>query len=112
LCRGYWEGDSLKPALNSDGWFHSGDIGKLDHQGYLTILGRKDNMFISGGENIQPEEIEQQLCQREGIKQAVVVPVKNKEFGYRPVAFIAMNQDKSLDEAEIRQYLAEHFPRF
>ncbi|MCX7008985.1 MAG: o-succinylbenzoate--CoA ligase, partial [Kiritimatiellaeota bacterium] len=69
-------------------WFATGDLGALDADGYLTVHGRKDNMFISGGENIQPEEIEQALLALPGVAAAVVLPRADKEFGARPVAFV------------------------
>ncbi len=69
-------------------------------------------MFISGGENIQPEEIEQRLHRFPGILYAVVVPVENKEFGHRPVAFLATESNTLPGEDILRQYLAEHLPRF
>ena len=57
-------------------------------EGDLEVIGRKDRQFISGGENIQPEEIEQALCSLPGITQASVLPIDDQEFGQRPVAFI------------------------
>ena len=53
----------------------------------LKMIGRKDSMFISGGENIQPQEIEERLSEIPGIEQSIVVPVQDPEFGNRPVAF-------------------------
>ena len=63
-------------------------MGQLDKEGYLTVTGRRDNMFISGGENIHPEEIEKALLSIKGIAEAIVVPKEDKEFGQRPIAFI------------------------
>ena len=63
-------------------------MGQLDKEGYLTVTGRRDNMFISGGENIHPEEIEKALLSIKGVAQAIVVPKEDKEFGQRPIAFI------------------------
>jgi O-succinylbenzoic acid--CoA ligase len=88
LFAGYIEGKRLYRPLDAGGWFHTGDLGDLDENGYLRVLGRKDNLFISGGENIQPEEIEDAICRLEGIEEAVVVPVPDEEFGARPVAFV------------------------
>jgi O-succinylbenzoic acid--CoA ligase len=88
LFAGYVEGDAVDRPLDADGWFHTGDLGALDENGYLRVLGRKDNLFVSGGENVHPEEIEVALSGLEGVEEAVVVPVPDPEFGARPVAFV------------------------
>jgi O-succinylbenzoic acid--CoA ligase len=88
LFMGYVEGGGADLALDAEGWFHTGDLGELGADGYLRVRGRKDNLIVSGGENIQPEEIEEALCRIEGVEDAVVVPVPDAEFGYRPVAFV------------------------
>jgi O-succinylbenzoic acid--CoA ligase len=93
------------------GWFATGDIGTVDADGYLTIRGRKDNMFISGGENICPEEIEWHIKNIPGIINAVVTPVKNEEYGWRPVAFL-QTEGADFDEAAIRFVLSQKLPRF
>ena len=90
LFQGYVDGGVLQRPLDADGWFHTGDRGVLDADDFLRVLGRTDNMFISGGENIHPEEIEQALCTLAGVQQAVVVPVADASFGQRPVAFVKM----------------------
>jgi O-succinylbenzoic acid--CoA ligase len=88
LFTGYVEGEAVDRAQDAEGWFHTGDLGGLGADGYLRVWGRRDNLFISGGENVQPEEIEEALCLLEGIEEAVVVPVPDAEFGNRPVAFV------------------------
>ena len=88
LFLGYIDGGEITPAVDSDGWFHTGDMGEFDPDGNLHVVGRRDNMFISGGENIYPEEIEAALLEIDEVVEAIVVPVKNPEFGYRPVAFV------------------------
>jgi len=88
LFAGYVEGARVDRPLDAGGWFHTGDLGGLDEEGYLRVRGRLDNMFVSGGENVQPEEIEEALCRLEGVEEAVVVPVEDEEFGARPVAFV------------------------
>lgn len=87
LGLGYWVNQVLVPLTNEQGWFATKDKGEwLD--GNLIVQGRLDNMFISGGENIQPEEIERTLFQSGFIKQSFVVPVDDIEYGQRPVAFV------------------------
>jgi O-succinylbenzoic acid--CoA ligase len=88
LFTGYVDRDVVDRPLDAEGWFRTGDLGALDADGYLRVLGRKDNLFISGGENVQPEEVEEALCRLEGVEDAVVVPVPDAEFGFRSVAFV------------------------
>ena len=88
LFLGYVNIEKVDRELKADGWFRTGDLGELDAGGYLRVRGRRDNLFISGGENVQPEEIEEALCRLEGVEEAVVVPVADAEFGARPVAFV------------------------
>ena len=109
---GYVHGDRLQQPFDAEGWFATGDLGRWTDQGYLQVTGRKDNLFISGGENIQPEEIEQALLQYPGMLQAVVVPVSDAEFGQRPVAFVQMQANPSVDAALLREYLSERLARF
>lgn len=89
LFSGYLQDDgAVASACDAEGWFATGDLGALSEDGYLTVQGRRDNLFISGGENIQPEEIEQALQVLPGIEQAVIVPVPDAEFGERPAAVV------------------------
>jgi O-succinylbenzoic acid--CoA ligase len=90
LFQGYWDSALQRcvSPVNAEGWFATRDLGEWDKEGKLRILGRKDRLFISGGENIQPEEIERALCQIPGIIQATVIPIPDPEWGSRPVAFI------------------------
>jgi len=106
LFAGYVEDETLDLPLDTNGWFHTGDLGELDENGYLHVLGRRDNLFISGGENIQPEEIEEVLCRLDGIDEAVVVPVPDPEFGLRPAAFVRTEGDEPGDlDPKLREFL-------
>ena len=112
LFQGYVEGKEVRTSVDADGWFHTGDVGMLDEEGYLHVQGRKDNLFISGGENIQPEEIERALTRLEGVVQAVVVPVPDSEFGFRPVAFIQTGDESQIKLSDLRSCLGSDLPRF
>ena len=109
LFAGYVEGRALDRPLDVGGWFHTRDLGGLDEDGYLCVRGRMDNLFVSGGENVQPEEIEEALCRLEGVDEAVVVPVLDEEFGARPVAFVRMDDGEPRDLA---RELEPVLPRF
>ena len=106
LFQGYVNGKNIELLLDKEGWFHTGDFGCLNEDGTLTVLGRKDNMFISGGENIQPEEIERHLCHIDGVVQAVVVPVKSEEFGARPVAFVQTKEGTRISKKRSSRFCA------
>jgi O-succinylbenzoic acid--CoA ligase len=112
LFKGYLKKTGIDLKLDQEGWFCTGDLGELDRSGYLTVKGRKDNMFISGGENIYPEEIECQLLQLEGISEAIVVDVPDERFGARPVAFIKFSKDAKIGADEIRKHLARKIHKF
>jgi o-succinylbenzoate---CoA ligase len=110
LFAGYVEGEGVRLPVDRDGWFHTGDLGVLDTEGRLLVRGRRDNMFVSGGENVQPEEIEAALGAIEGVLTAVVVSVPDPEFGARPVAFVRAGEDVSPDY--LATALEEVLPRF
>jgi O-succinylbenzoic acid--CoA ligase len=109
LFRGYCQHRRLHRPLDDAGWFHTGDRGRIDDQDCLTVAGRVDHMFISGGENIHPEEIERALLDLDGVLRAIVVPVSDEEFGQRPVAFVDALEIRS---SEWSARLAEQLPRF
>jgi len=112
LAKGYLDNGRINLPVDAQGWFCSGDLGAIDSEGCLKVTGRKDNMFISGGENIQPEEIEAQLCLYSGISQAVVVPVPHSDFGQRPVAFLQMTEHTKLIKRNMVNHLAKILPKF
>lgn len=90
-------------------WFGTKDLGRWAN-GKLEILGRKDWMFISGGENIQPEEIEAHLLTIPDVEEAAVLPVNDPEFGQRPVAVISSKRKLTLQE--MQNHLSERLPKF
>ncbi len=110
LFQGYLDGGDPRDPNDAEGWFHTGDLGHIDADGYLNVLGRLDNMFVSGGENVQPEEIETSLKRVTGVEEAIVVPVPDAEFGDRPAAFIRSG-DK-LDGNALSARLEPLLPRF
>lgn len=88
LFMGYYRSGGVYHLPVEHGWFATGDLGYLTDYGDLVVTGRRDNRFISGGENIQPEEIETVLLSLKGVRQAVVVSVPDEAYGRRPVAFV------------------------
>lgn len=113
LFKGYVAGDRSELPLDAHGYFHTGDVGVLDEKGFLTITGRKDRMFISGGENIYPEEIEKAILTIDSIEQVYVVAVSDAAMGQRPVAFIKAAEHHPVPNADvITSHLQTHLERF
>jgi O-succinylbenzoic acid--CoA ligase len=110
LFEGYVEGEELRRPLDREGWFRTGDLGDLDGEGYLIVRGRRGNMFVSGGENVQPEEIEAALLRLPGVEEAVVVPVPDEVFDARPEAFV--RADGRASPEHLAEALATVLPRF
>ena len=111
LALGRWEGGEVVPMVDENGWYATGDLGVFEalEPDCLRVVGRKDNQFISGGENIQPEEIERVLLEEVEVLQAVVVPKPDEEFGARPVAFLEVAGAMPGDLAE---RLEKRLPKF
>jgi O-succinylbenzoic acid--CoA ligase len=112
LFAGYVQGETVQRPQTDGDWFAPGDLGRFDELGNLHVVGRKDNMFVSGGENIQPEEIERHLCSVPGVEQALVVSVEDAEFGAVPVAFVEMESGAVPDNESLVRALGEYLPRF
>lgn len=87
MAAGYWRNGGLVPLVNDEGWFATRDRGEL-HEGRLRVIGRLDNLFFSGGEGIQPEEVERIIVQHPLVNQVFIVPLDDAEFGQRPVAVV------------------------
>ena len=108
---GYVEGDRLVRPFDEEGWFATGDMGRLDVSGRLIVRGRMDHLLVSGGENILPEEIEVVLAGVEGVERVVVVGVADEEYGQRPVAFVE-TADGEIDASRLHTAVEAVLPRF
>jgi fatty-acyl-CoA synthase len=110
-CRGYnvMKGyynmpEATAQAIDEDGWLHSGDLGVMDENGYLSITGRHKDMIIRGGENIYPREIEEFLFQMEGIADVQVAGVPSPKYGEEVGAFVKLEEGASLAAEDVRDF--------
>lgn len=110
LCIGYQQRHQIIPINSNNRWWFSGDIGQIKGP-KLSVIGRIDARFISGGENIQPEEVEQALLEHPSIITAICVAVPDEEYGNRPVAFISLNSG-SFPPSNIEDHLNTRVARF
>ena len=95
-----------------DGMLSTGDIGHLDRDGLLFVDGREDEMIVSGGENVFPQEVENTLANRQDIADAAVVGVADRDFGQRLRAFVVPAQNATLDPQEIKDYVKANLARY
>lgn len=109
MASGYWRDGGLSPLANEHGWFATRDRGEL-HDGRLTIVGRMDNLFFSGGEGIQPEELERVISAHPLIHQVFVVPLDDAEFGQRPVAVVECAENA--DIGAFPEWVSDKLARF
>ena len=102
VMKGYYKmPEATAAVLDPDGWFHTGDLGVFDEDGYLSITGRKSDMFIVGGSNAYPAEIELALMEHPAIKQAYVVGVPDARLGEVGFAFVEPVAGGSIDEETV-----------
>jgi fatty-acyl-CoA synthase len=115
LMRGYWRADGESNMGLQDGWFHSGDLGQRAEDGCITIVGRSKDMIISGGENIYPAEIENQLVTLPGVAEYAVVGVADARWGEVPVAVLVRSPDaagQALSAEAVLAHLQSRIARF
>lgn len=113
LMQGYFNDPHASlEAIDSDGWLHTGDIGVLDEQGYLRITDRLKDMFITGGFNVYPAEIEQSLLQYPGVAQAAVIGIADERLGEVAMAFILPAPGRVIDSASLLAWCREQMANY
>ncbi|MEP3467946.1 AMP-binding protein, partial [Marinobacter alexandrii] len=110
---GYWQmPDKTAAELRSNGFFITGDLGKIDEDGYVQIVGRNKDLIISGGYNIYPKEIELLLDDQPGVLESAVVGVPHPDFGETVVAVLVADTTGTIDPKEIEQSVNQSLARF
>ena len=109
-----YEGDPAltAAALDPDGWLHTGDLGSLDRQGWLRVAGRRDELIISGGENVAPAEVEAVLAAHPSMADVAVVGVPDQRWGSVPVALVAFRPDMREPDDRLRAFALERLAPF
>lgn len=100
----YWKNKDATDDTMKDGWLHTGDLAKMDEEGFYYIVGRKKEMIITGGENVYPLEIEHWLCSHPSIQEAAVVGVPDEKWGELVTAFIVLEKGTTLTEEDVKIY--------
>ncbi len=110
---GYWNNAKATAETVREGWLHTGDLVRRDSEGYFYVVGRKKEMFISGGENVYPAEVEKVLRSLVGVREAAVVGVPHLRWGEAGKAFVSLEVDaRALQPADLRQHCEQHLAKF
>ena len=108
IMKGYWNRpDANREAITEDGWFRTGDMAKMDEDGYFFIVDRKKDLIIRGGYNVYPREIEEVLYEHPAVQEAAVIGVPHDELGEEVGAAVVLKEGESVDEDELKSYVKE-----
>ncbi len=110
---GYWnQPQATTESRDAEGWFHTGDMINVDEDGFFFVAGRSKDMFISGGVNVYPAEIEAQLLQHQDIADAAVAAVPDPTWGELGVAFVVPVEGRSVTGADLAAFLADRLAKY
>ena len=112
MMNGYHNRPDVRPPFTADGFYITGDVFRRDAEGFHYFVGRTDDMFVSGGENIYPADVERMLERHPQIAQAAVVPIEDEIKGQKPVAFVIRKGGHALDEDEVKRFALANAPAY
>jgi long-chain acyl-CoA synthetase len=108
VMKGYWQrAEATDEAIDADGWFRSGDMAKVDEDGYFFIVDRKKDLIIRGGYNIYPREVEEILYEHPAVQEAAVVGIPDDSLGEEVAAAVVLKEGETLDAQELKTYVKE-----
>jgi long-chain acyl-CoA synthetase len=106
VMTGYWNRpEATEEAIDSDRWFRTGDMAKVDEDGYFFIVDRKKELIIRGGYNVYPREIEEVIYEHPAVREAAVIGIPHAELGEEVGAAVALKPDADASEAELRDFV-------
>ncbi len=109
---GYWGRPDATAEAFRGGWFHTGDLGRVDAEGFITLVDRKKDMVITGGENVYPIEVEQVLYRHPAVREVAVVGVPHEKWGETPIAVVALADATTVAAEELIAYARERLAHF
>jgi fatty-acyl-CoA synthase len=112
VFRGYWRDPEATAAAIRDGWFHTGDIGRIDEDGYLYIEDRKKDLIVSGGENIASPEVERALYEHPAVLEAAVIGIPHERWGEVPKAFVSLRPGTTASVEELTAHCRSRLAGF
>jgi long-chain acyl-CoA synthetase len=112
IMKGYWQRPDATAEAMRGGWFHSGDMAKVDEDGYFFIVDRKKDLIIRGGYNVYPREVEEVLYEHPKIREAAVVGVPHDEWGEEIGAAVVLHEGEEMEPEEVSRYVKERIAAY
>jgi len=109
---GYWKNEAANRSAFTDGWLHTGDAAQTDDEGFYTIVDRWKDMYITGGENVYPAEVEEVLFKLDAIAEVAIIGVPDERWGEAGRAIVALKPGRTLTEAEIMRHCDANLARY
>jgi len=107
VMKGYWGRPDATTEAITDGWFHSGDIGRVDEDGFFFIVDRKKDLIIRGGYNVYPREIEEVLYEHAAVAEAAVIGTPHPELGEEVAAVVSLKPGATVSPDDLRTYVKD-----
>jgi acyl-CoA synthetase (AMP-forming)/AMP-acid ligase II len=112
VFKGYWRDPDATAKAFAGGWFHTGDVGVVDDDGYLYIVDRVKDMIVSGGENIAGSEVERVLYEHDAVLEAAVVGRPDEKWGEVPIAFVVLRDGETASANELVEHCRGQLAKF
>jgi long-chain acyl-CoA synthetase len=112
VMKGYWNNETLTHERLRGGWLFTGDIGKMDDDGYIYLLDRKADMIVTGGENVYPTEVEAVLYEHPAVQECIVTSAPDPQWGERVQAAVVLRQNQPATEAELLAFCRERLANY
>ena len=112
IMKGYWQRPEATAEAMRGGWFHSGDMARIDEEGYFYIVDRKKDLIIRGGYNVYPREVEEVLYEHPQVREAAVIGIPHEEWGEEIGAALVLHEGEQLDPAEASAYVKERIAAY
>jgi long-chain acyl-CoA synthetase len=112
VMKGYWNRPDATEEAIKDGWFYTGDMGKIDEDGYFFIVDRKKELIIRGGYNVYPREVEEVLYEHPAVQEAAVIGVEDEKMGEEVGAAVVLKKGEEISEDELRDYVKKEVANY